>query len=712
MKAKKLLALLLSMAMVFTMMTALTVTSASAVVTDDDLLLNLDFTSYNGEATVSDTTGNLTVNTEGFVSGTGRLDGQSSIKFDGNQRIKWRCDDYDPFAHAEDGLTISAWMKYDVRIGWTQYFAYKKERFEGQNSGFVMQGNGDGNRGNAIRANYMYRERQFDLQDGCFERGEITMDNWVMVTYTQDNSGTVKIYVNGQEMGSRAIDIPNLYTLASSSDSNGMFSLGAPLPDEDWFEYWSPDSKFNGTMANFSVYGKTLTAGEIESLYDPTKAVDPEKVANVENLINAIGTVTLSDTSLNAIKTAKAAYNELNASEKETVSNYGGIATAYDTYYTLAEAANDGKAVYFDFENENALDIEKRIDATVSGVTVAPGKEAGSKAYQFDTTKSRDDNMYIRWDAGEYNPFARGNNGISIATWIKAADMNDFTTLFSFGKTGNHAFVIVPRSWNNGGLRAAIKTGETETDIVGSRSLIAEDMGEWALVTFTQDTVTKEAKLYINDELVATATLHTSLYDLANGNLPNDAKYSLGYVSFYNDNNMQGSMDDFAIYNKVLSVDDIAELLNPTPEIPEELQLSIAISSKTESATASDINKQDIVWNATVLVGGLSNESAYEAFNNSEINIIEYGVFYGTSRAAVGKWADLDTDPTLSSTLRKSVFGAVAEGETEINMFTTYGFRLRNCVKTAVRAAAFYVTYEFNGTTKTIISGIDAINEI
>ena len=148
-----------------------------------------------------------------------------------------------------------------------------------------------------------------------------------------------------------------------------------------------------------------------------------------------------------------------------------------------------------------------------------------------------------------------------------------------------------------------------------------------------------------------------------------------------------------------------------TPNVPAELQLSIAISSKTEAASSGDTAKHDIVWKATVLVGGLSDETAYEAFNSSDINILEYGVFYGTSSTVVGKWADLDTDPTLASTLRKSVFGAVAEGETEIDMFASYGFRLRNCPKTAVRAAAFYVTYELNGITKTIISGIDAINE-
>ena len=147
------------------------------------------------------------------------------------------------------------------------------------------------------------------------------------------------------------------------------------------------------------------------------------------------------------------------------------------------------------------------------------------------------------------------------------------------------------------------------------------------------------------------------------------------------------------------------------PKEIEELKLSIAISSSMQDATNGDSLKYDALWNATVRVNGESDQEAYDQFNSSNFNIKEYGVFYGTSTSAVERWNELATNPTLSASLKKTVFGAVAEGETEINMFTTYGFRLRNCPKSAVRAAAFYVIYEFGGKTITVISAVDAINK-
>ena len=157
----------------------------------------------------------------------------------------------------------------------------------------------------------------------------------------------------------------------------------------------------------------------------------------------------------------------------------------------------------------------------------------------------------------------------------------------------------------------------------------------------------------------------------------------------------------------VANADKLADILAKLAgEEEEDLTLSIRISSRNESVSET---KFDAVWSATVLVGGSDEQSAYDLFNDADIQIKEYGIFYGISTDAVSKWADFATDPTLTTSLRQSVFGTVIEGEDNIKMFTSYGFRLRNCTKGVTRAAMFYVNYVYNGTPMTATSTIDEI---
>ena len=135
-------------------------------------------------------------------------------------------------------------------------------------------------------------------------------------------------------------------------------------------------------------------------------------------------------------------------------------------------------------------------------------------------------------------------------------------------------------------------------------------------------------------------------------------------------------------------------------KLPNELKLSIGISSRTD--TVSD-TKHDIIWNAKVSAGGSDAQDAYDLFNDSDVKIKEYGVYYGVGADYVSRWTELGTDPTLSSFLKKNVFD---EGD-DIAMFTSYGFRLRNCPISATRAAMFYVVYELDGIEYNATSEID-----
>ena len=143
------------------------------------------------------------------------------------------------------------------------------------------------------------------------------------------------------------------------------------------------------------------------------------------------------------------------------------------------------------------------------------------------------------------------------------------------------------------------------------------------------------------------------------------------------------------------------------PEVPAELELSINISRAESPATSGETTKHDLVWSATLLVGGEAGQAAYDAFNAADAKIKEYGVYYGTSATVVGRWAELATTPSLDANLKKIEF----DSGDDIDMYTTYSFRLRNCNKTATRAAMFYVIYTYeDGDEITGVSLIDEIN--
>ena len=48
----------------------------------------------------------------------------------------------------------------------------------------------------------------------------------------------------------------------------------------------------------------------------------------------------------------------------------------------------------------------------------------------------------------------------------------------------------------------------------------------------------------------------------------------------------------------------------------------------------------------------------------------------------------------------------------DIDVYTAYGFRLKNVVENRVRAAMFYVEYELNGQSYILLSTVDEVRVV
>ena len=701
-------------------------------------------TELGGRITLSnDEPSTITLNTEG-------KNGSTAADFSGvsmHKGLRWNVSDFNPFAQTGDNASISMWVKFHAETGSiagnTTIFNALSSGHTGESGYFIIK--------YVDKRVWVCTSTAVD-KDG---KGEVSMksdeyvpekDEWLLITYVQEGA-IGKLYLNGELAVSGTMCPMNTVF----GQYGGIYALGCQLRD------WWGDPSLNGAVDDFTIYNRALSVVEIAEMAGKT-SIDEAAVNAVKEKIAAIGEVELSADSLAKIREAETAYKALTDLEKAYVDNYSVLEAAFDSYYTLAEAANNGRLLYFDFEDGTAIDAAGRVSATVSGLTEVEGREPGTKAFQFGTEKGRSNDMYIQWSAADYDPFARiEKTGTSISAWVQLRETNDWATLFSYGKSDSF-FVAVPQAadWRDNAFRAATKNnGSDESEVVGKKIVTEENIGQWVLLTITQD-ADRNTSLYLGTELLGTAQLDYSLYTLSSGHTADSMFYNIGYVPFFGDDNFQGAMDDFAIYNHALTAEEIGTLMYGAADytavdaalekaaalveadytaaswaklqaaieavvrdltaaeqatvdgyaaaieaaisalVPKTVEMELTISTGMVTAAAAE-GKYDITWNARILLGG---ELSVDDINAAGVQFKNYGVYYGTGKDVLNDYKNATADQ-----IRQVVFD---KGE-NIDVYTAYGFRLRNVLEERVRAAMFYVEYELNGQSYILLSTVDEV---
>ncbi|MFC4598640.1 LamG-like jellyroll fold domain-containing protein [Cohnella hongkongensis] len=147
-----------------------------------------------------------------------------------------------------------------------------------------------------------------------------------------------------------------------------------------------------------------------------------------------------------------------------------------------------------------------------------------------------------------------GLNDFTIATWVKVNDTSNWTRIFDFGTGTTTNMFLTPRP-GGAGLRFAITTGGSGAEQRISTTA-AFPTGVWKHVAVTLNGTT--GTLYVDGVSVATnanMTLKPSSLGSTNQNY-------LGRSQYAGDAYLNGSLDDFRIYNRALGAAEIAELFN------------------------------------------------------------------------------------------------------------------------------------------------------
>lgn len=161
---------------------------------------------------------------------------------------------------------------------------------------------------------------------------------------------------------------------------------------------------------------------------------------------------------------------------------------------------------------------------------------------------------------------------------------------------------------------------------------------------------------------------------------------------------MGGGLLEFE--NGVLTATDFYTIAGHESEILDSMALSVSEGMVTQG---SQDGRFDVTWNC-VLDTDLFENTGVNLLNQTGINILSYGVYYGTDARDV----ELLINGTDTENAKKLIFGEAA-GSSSIDIYNQFGFRLKNVPAGKERCAVFYLSYEYGGEKYLLLSSADTV---
>lgn len=258
------------------------------------------------------------------------------------------------------------------------------------------------------------------------------------------------------------------------------------------------------------------------------------------------------------------------------------------SFYSNA-ALNDGLILHYDFETVNnniVSDISgNNRNGTLQGNPVIQTGFKGNGVY-FGNVPD-----YLLMPQGFINTL----ENYSVAVRVNIKSLNGWSRIFDFGSGTNYNMFLTPLSGANS-LRFAIKNG-WEEQLVDAGSPLATN--EWVQITFTfswnKQTSKGEGKLFVNGIIAATnsnITINPSM-------LPNTTQNYIA-KSQYSDPGLNGTVDDFRIYNRTLTESEILELNGMSAALMDAYN-NISISGDLKNVK-SDVVLQSVAGSTNIPV--------------------------------------------------------------------------------------------------------------
>ena len=240
-----------------------------------------------------------------------------------------------------------------------------------------------------------------------------------------------------------------------------------------------------------------------------------------------------------------------------------------------ASAQTDDPVLYYSFENADAKNIRddspsKNQTGLGSGITFAPGRVGNAAVFDGES------DIIVTMD--ELDSF-------TVAFFLKCDSISANGGQLCGNAEWSNNTVHIVYGFNGRGLRANFNgfvnsdSSVTDTGIQVELDDMTQYDGQWIHVAITYDNDTLERTLYINGAVAASDKSADKLSGTINGDF---------YIGAWNnDRFFTGMLDEFRIYGRAITADEVAALAAQSGEglvDPGE----VTTSAPTETPTASD----------------------------------------------------------------------------------------------------------------------------
>jgi fibronectin type 3 domain-containing protein len=387
----------------------------------------------------------------------------------------------------------------------------------------------------------------------------LQLGEWTHIAVTMNNQ-TAVMYINGQEVVSQSGLVTEFNRLKVGLNR------------------WE-QQPWKGYLDELMIFGDTLTAEEVITVYENTQ---PAKVENV-TAVNWDSTIVVAWDAVEGVNEYRVYYSTDGTVDENspyftviggTVMNHNNVTSGQTYTYAVAGVNKLGVGelsdavsitidtdtdllVYYEFDGDLTDTRRKyndgRYDLTAVGgatVTYSESRFSGNNAAYFDAS-----NGYVFTenlnDAAEDNLFA--NKSFTISVWFYAdPDMPDYSSLMSSRYVPEYGNDDGNWSWQldsaKGQLRWRAATGEkNDTEEIAMTAYPAE---EWSHATFVKHS-DGTIEMYLNGSLIHTGVQNNTPLDVLK--IGTNRREEMPW---------KGYIDEFKIYERGLSSQEVCNLYN------------------------------------------------------------------------------------------------------------------------------------------------------
>ncbi|MEB2774674.1 LamG-like jellyroll fold domain-containing protein [Algoriphagus sp. D3-2-R+10] len=499
-----------------------------------------------------------------------------------------------------EDFTIATWVRLDEVATWSRIFDFGTEN---NNSMFLApktSTSGEGIRF-AIKTTSGYPTLSYNYT--------WPLDTWTHIAVTLSGN-TATMYLNGEPVASSTQFTKRPSDLGNTTNNY----LGKGQNAQDPY--------LKGAIDDFRILNRALSEAEISDMVGDLLPPAPPTVLSVSGdtqQVSLTWTESPGASSYN-IKRATESGGPYTTIGSAIATSFGDTTLTDDeVYYYVVSAVKENN-----IESDNSDEVKSALSGKLgywkmdetAGTTAADSWANGDGTLHGDAGWSDgiEDNSLLLDGSGDYVTLPGGlmktTNDFTIATWVKLDDISTWIRIFDFGTENANSMYLTPQTGvknEKSTIRFGIKTSKT------AQQIVTYDYA-WPLDTWTHIAVTlngNTARMYVNGNLVASNTNFT----FRPSNLGFTTNNYLGKGQNAVDPYLNGSIDEFKIYNRALSAEEVAEamkikqVISFDPLVKKTIgDAGFAIEAHTSSGlpvhfTSSDSSVAKVVGDTVYITG-------------------------------------------------------------------------------------------------------------